>query len=264
VIQKCPTFVLKENRLEFNIMEKDGSSFVRSVSVRKLLLGRNTSRNVEGTKQSLDALRAEGYLVHGNPNVCAKSRYLLTNEDVIEVQGPQTSGEAEYVAIFTGGEIFVSVGSDHNDRTLYRLWTQALGKVGDTAKSKQMCPAVVASSAWRYADVKDHWDILNLKSFVTVGGAKIPFQDFRLTDLVDLEYHLRTNPSLREDGTVLFGGSSEMLPNVPSNIYKGQALLQGLIFPRDFAFELVDPVLQRKISHSYVIASLEEAGSLSL
>ena len=60
----------------------------------------------------MDALRAEGYLIHGNPNVCAKSRYLLTNEDVIEVQGPQTSGEVEYAAIFDGGEIFISVGSD--------------------------------------------------------------------------------------------------------------------------------------------------------
>jgi hypothetical protein len=256
--------LLRENRLEFNVEEKDGPTSVRSISVKKILLGRNASRNVEGTKESLDVLRAEGYKIHGNPNVCAKSRYLLTNEDVIEVQGPQTSGEAEYVALSTGGEIFISVGSDHNDRTLYYLWTEALGKVADTAKSKQMCPAVVARMAWRYADVKDHWDQLNLKSFVTVGGTKIPFQDFRLTDLVDLEYHLRTNRALRDDGTVLFGGSSEMLPNVPSNVYKGQASLQGLIFPGDFSFELVDPVLQRKISHSYSIVSLEEAGSLSL
>ena len=256
--------MLKEKQLEFNIAEKDGSTYARSFNVKKLLLGRNTSRNVEGTRQSLDALRAEGYLIHGNPNVCAKSRYLLTNEDAIEVQGPQTSGEVEYVAIFAGGEIFLSVGSDHNDRTLYYLWTQALGKVADTAKSKQMCPAVLGRTAWRYADVMDHWDQLSLKSFVTVRGAKVPYQDFRLADLVDLEYHLRTNPSLREDGTVLFGGSSEMLANVPSDVYKGQASIQGLIFPGDFAFELVDPVLQRKISHSYTITSLEEAGSLSL
>lgn len=256
--------MLKENRIEFDILETDGSSSYRSVGVKKLLLGRNAGRNIEGAKAGLDALRAEGYSVHGNPNVCAKSRHLLTNEDAIEVQGPQTSGEVEYVAIFSEGDIFVSAGSDHNDRSLYYLWTQALGKVADTAKSKQMCPAVVARSAWRYEDLKDHWDKMNLKSFVTVAGSKIPYQDFSLADLVDLEYHLRTYPSLTEDGTVLFGGSSGMLQHVPSSVYQGQSSIQGLIFPGDFSFELDDPVLKRKISHSYSIISLETVGSMSL
>lgn len=209
-------------------------------------------------------MRAEGYSMHGNPSVCRKSRYLLTNEEEIEVQGPQTSGEVEYVAIFDRGEIFVTVGSDHNDRTLFNMWTDALGKVYDTAKSKQMCPAVVAGDAWGYEDVKDHWDELNLKSFVTISGSKIPFQDFKLNELVDLEYHLRVNPSLRSDGTVLFGGSSGYLSSVPSNVFSGQSSLRGIEFPPDFSFELIDPVQKRKISHSYSITALEEVGSLSL
>ncbi len=40
------------------------------------------------------------------------------------------------------GEIFISAGSDHNDRTMEELWTSKLGKVFDTAKSKQMVPGV--------------------------------------------------------------------------------------------------------------------------
>jgi hypothetical protein len=253
-----------ENVLQFSVMGKDGSVSTKSVIVKKLYLGRNTSRDIQGTKASLDALRAEGYSVHGNPNVCRKSRFLLTNEKTIEIQGPQTSGEAEYVAIFHQGEIYISVGSDHNDRSLQYLWTAALGKVFDTAKTKQMCPAVVATTAWRYEDVKGHWDKLNLKSFVTVNGSKIPFQDFNLTDLVDLEYHIRNNLSSKEDGTILFGGSSDMVATVPSTVYKGQSSLLGVYFPPDFSFELVDPVLNRKISHSYSISSIEEVGSLSL
>jgi len=246
------------------VANKDGSVSNRRVSVKRLFLGRNTSRDIKGTLASLDALRAEGYSIHGNPNICKKSRYLLTNENEIEVQGPQTSGEAEYVAIFDGGEVYVSVGSDHNDRTLQYLCTEALGQVYDTAKSKQMCPAVVGTEAWRYEDVKDHWDQLNLKSFVTVNGSKIPFQDFKLSDLVDLEYHLRTTPPLRSDGTVLFGGSSGTVRAVPANVFQGQSSLQGVYFPPDFGMELVDPVLGRKISHHYTIYSLEESGSLSL
>jgi len=255
---------LMENVLEFDLLERDGSTSRKSVNVKRLFLGRNTSRDIAGTKKNLDSLRGDGYSVHGNPNTCRKSRYLLTNEEVIEVQGPQTSGEVEYVAIFEGGEVFVSVGSDHNDRTLQYISNESLGKVFDSAKTKQMCPAVVARTAWRYSDVKDHWDDLNLKSFITVYGSKLPYQDFKLSNLVDLEYHLRNNSSLRDDGTVLFGGSSEMLSNVPSTIYTGQSMIKGVTFPTDFNMELGDPVIGRKISHSYSISVLEEIGSLSL
>ena len=35
-----------------------------------------------------------------------------------------------------------------HDRTMEELWTSKLGKVFDTAKSKQMVPGVVARDAW--------------------------------------------------------------------------------------------------------------------
>jgi len=255
---------LMENIMEFNAYARDGSVSRRAVSVKRLCLGRNSSRDIEATRKSLDERRAEGYAVHSNPNICMKSRYLLTNEDIIEVQGPQTSGEVEIVAIVDKGEVLISVGSDHNDRTLGTMWTEALGKIYDTAKSKQMVPAVVARDAWKYEDVKDHWDRLNLRSYVTVSGGGMPYQNFALSDLVDLEYHFRTNPWLKEDGVVLFGGTSKTLPTVPPNVYQFQPSIKGLIFPRDFHFEVYDPRLDRKISHSYRIQCLEELGSLSL
>ncbi|MEM2876162.1 MAG: DUF2848 family protein [Candidatus Bathyarchaeia archaeon] len=253
-----------KNIIKFDVHARDGSVSSKFVSVKKLCLGRYCSREIEATRKRLDEKRAEGYTVHGNPNICMKSRYLLTNEDVIEVQGPQTSGEVEFVAIMDKGEVLVSVGSDHNDRTLEIMWTEALGKVYDTAKSKQMAPAVVAKDAWLYRDVKDHWDKLNLRSYVTFSGEKIPYQDFTLSELVDLEYHFRANPWLMEDGVVLFGGTSGTLPTVPPNVFQFQPSLKGLIFPSDFHFEIRDPVLGRVISHSYKVRCLEELGSSSL
>ena len=180
-----------ENQLQFEVKSIDGTIESRSVNVRKLCLGRHCGRDMETTRKALDAKRAEGFRVHGNPNVCRKGRYLLTNENVIEVQGPQTSGEVEVVAIMDRGEVLISVGSDHVDRTIEIMWTDALGKVYDSAKSKQMAPAVVARDAWRYEDVKDHWDQLNLKTYIAldyqedcvpgffsrnIGGSRIPFQ----------------------------------------------------------------------------------------
>jgi hypothetical protein len=244
---------LMENNIEFDLHAVNGLVSPRSVSVRRLCLGRNCGRDVKAVRESLDKKRALGYSVHGNPNVCRKSRYLLTNEDVIEVQGPQTSGEVELVAVVDTGEVLITVGSDHNDRSVETMWTEALGKVFDTAKSKQMVPAVVAKDAWRYLDVRDNWDRLNLRSSVTVSDDRVPLQDFSLSDLVDLEHHFAANPWLREDGTVLFMGSSSMLPTVHLESY-----------PQDFYFEVVDPVLHRTISHYYRVQSLEESGSRSL
>jgi hypothetical protein len=182
----------------------------------------------------------------------------------MEVQGPQTSGEVEFVAIRHGSDIYVSVGSDHNDRSLGDLWTAMLGRIHDTAKSKQMVPAVVAKDAWLYDEVKEHWDEIVLKSFVTASNQRVPYQEFELRNLLGLEYYLSNAPWFEQDGSVLLGGSTGRLSTVPETVYQGQTTLEDVIFPPDFHFEMLDPVLNRTISHSYSVISLEEPGSLSL
>ena len=256
--------LLMKTVLEFNVWEEHGLYAARAVDVKKLCMARNCSRNTEETQIRLGKKRAEGYAVHGASSICRKSRYLITNEDIIEVQGPQTSGEVEIVAVMDRGEALVSVGSDHNDRSLETMWTEATGKVYDSAKMKQMVPAVVAKDAWKYEHVKDHWDKLTLRSYVTVLGKRIPYQDFTLGNLVKLDSHFTSHPWLREDGVILFGGTSDTLPTVPLNIYRFQSSIKGLIFPKDFHFEVHDPVLKRTISHSYMILTIEEPESLSL
>jgi hypothetical protein len=256
--------VLFENTADFNVISRDGSSSKRSVKVEGLWHGRHCSRDVDVTRTYLDGRRAEGYSVHGNPNLCKKSRYLLTNETTIEVQGPQTSGEVEYVTFVDDEDVFVSVGSDHNDRSLESLWTDALGKIYDTAKSKQMVPAVVAREAWKYEDIIDHWDRLVLRSHVTVAGHKVLYQDFSVSKVMDPQYHFRSSLELAKDGNFLFGGSWGAAPGVPSDIYQFQKSIRGLNFPRDFHFEIHDPILGRTISHGYDVLSLEPDGSMSL
>ena len=241
-----------QNIMKFNLRAKEGTVLHKTVNIKQLCLARNCNRDIVSERRNLDKKRAEGYLVHGNPSICRKSRYLLTNEDSIEVQGPDTSGEVEIVAIIDNGEVLISVGSDHNDRSLINLWTKSLGKIFDTAKSKQMCPAVIAKDAWNYEDVVNHWDTLKLKSYVTVSGKRVPFQNFALSDLVRLEHHFQSNSWLRGDGVVLFGGTSDVLPTFPHNLR-----------PSDFHFEVYDPILDRTISHSYEIRCLEKTDSLA-
>ena len=45
---------------------------------------------------------------------------------------------------------------------------------------------------------------------------------------------------------------------------KGQKDLEGVEFPKDFHVEICDPILNRSISHSYDVISLEPSDSLSL
>jgi hypothetical protein len=255
---------LMKNVVGFAVRGKDGTVSSRTVEVKTLCLARNCGRDVAAAKRPLDSFRAQGYAVHENANICKKSKYLLTNDEAIEVQGPQTSGEVEVVAIFDGADVFVSVGSDHGDRTIETMWTDALGKVYDTAKIKQMCPCVVAKDAWLYGDVKDHWDRLRLKSYITLSGRRTAYQDSDVSALLDLEFHLKNNPWLRKSGTVLFCGTVDTLKELPPEVYQFQQHCQGLVFPTDFYFELHDPVLNRSISHVYRVSSVEPQGSLSL
>jgi len=256
--------MLMKNTLTMDIVCAEGESYSIEVEVRKVGCSRHAGRNVESTNELLDGIRAKGYQVHPAAGICFRSRYLITNEATIEVQGLQTSGEVEFVAVMHEGDVFISVGSDHNDRSLGELWTSMLGKVYDTAKSKQMVPAAIAREAWPYDDVRGHWDDLVLRSFVTASGQRVPYQEYRLAELLDLEYYLGRYSWLGKEGSVLLGGSGSILPSVPRNVYQGQSSLEDMIFPHDFHFEMTDPVLKRTIAHSYTVLALEDPGSLSL
>jgi len=249
------------NALEFNVQNRDGSHVARTVNVKKLCLGIGTSRNVEAIRESLRKLSDEGYRIMEPAYICKKSRYLVTNEDVIEVQGPHTYGEVEYVVISDKGETLISVGCDHNDMPLCAMQTEGLGKVYDSPKEKQMVPAVIARDAWKYEEVRDHWDKLNVKNTVVANGMIIPYQDYMLEKLFGPEYHFSNHPWLKDDGVILFGGSSETLPSVPANVCNSMSVassIRNLVFPSEFRFEIVDPIMNRRIFHSYQVLSLEE------
>jgi len=219
-----------ENLMEFQVAAKNGTRNKRSISVKALYLA--VSRTP--------------------PKVIRKSRYLLTNEDIIEVEEQRTLGEVEYVSIMDEGQLFITAGSDHLDVTLTGMTFENAGRTYDPAKAKQLCPAVVAKELWSYEEIKNHWDELRLKSWVTISGEKVQFQDYPMSQLVSLESHFRANPNLRKNGTVLFSGSSDALPSAPPNLYNVGAGKDG-IFPADFHFEMQDPVLGRTISHGYSI-----------
>ncbi|MES2245528.1 MAG: DUF2848 domain-containing protein [Pseudomonadota bacterium] len=164
------------------------------------------------------------------------SASLLTQDSAIEVVGPASSGEVEFVIVNIGGVLYVGVGSDHTDR--------AVETYGVTV-SKQVCPKPISKSLWRLDAVREHWDRLILRSYVTRDGKRSLYQEgavTRMLDPGDLLARLGGDHAALPQNTLMFCGT---LPVIG-------ALEGGELFE----IELEDPVLGRTIRHQYAVHSL--------
>jgi hypothetical protein len=122
-----------------------------------------------------------------------------------------------------------------------------------TGRSReQVCKNILSSRVWRYRDVKDHWDELELRSWVRApgneNGAEILYQEGSLgtilaaDTLIDL-VRARIKDE-RRDGLVIFSGT---VPLVAGKI----------IYSSEFRCELRDPRSGRSLSCSYRAVPVE-------
>jgi len=159
------------------------------------------------------------------------SANLLTYEKAIQVSGPDTSGEVEFVLLSTSEGLKVALGSDHTDRK-----AETIG----VSLSKQLCAKPVSSENWRYDEVKPHWEKLMLRAWA--------------------------DGELYQEGPVTAMRSPEDLmgryPLKPGYaMFCGTLAAKGGIRPAGrFAMELEDPVLKRKLRHEYRVQVLPVEG----
>jgi hypothetical protein len=215
-------------RLEFG-----GQAF----DINDLVIAGWTSRDVAALNDHIEELKAIGVQPPSTvPLYYRVGASLLTQADTVQVLGDDTSGEAEPVLVGTPDRLWVTVGADHTDRKL-----ESYG----VAHSKQVCPKVIGRSAWRFEDIEAHWDQIILRSFVEEGGRKIPYQEGPLDKIRaprDLIAGWRNGERRLPSGVAMFCGT---LPTIG-----------GIRSSSRFEMELDDPVLGRKISHSYVVQPL--------
>jgi len=159
------------------------------------------------------------------------SANLFTTEGEIQVSGPDTSGEVEFVLI-QEAELRVAVGSDHTDRK-----AETIG----VSLSKQLCAKPVSSESWRYDEVKPHWEKLVLRSWA--------------------------DGELYQEGPVTAMRSPEDLLQRYGGLKSGWAMFCGTLAAKGgirpaerFAMELDDPVLKRKLKHEYRVKVLPVEG----
>jgi hypothetical protein len=207
--------------------------------VQRIVCGGYSSRDRSEVERHIKELERLGIARPREvPIVFSVASYLATLGGAIEVQGPFTSGEVEFVLLFGPGGPWVTVGSDHTDRFFERHSVPA---------SKQLCPKILGGTVWPVAEVEEHWDELVLRAWVRSGRKRRLYQEATLAAMLPpggLMPGLRRHAGRELAGVVFFSGT------VPT--------LDGeLVYGDGYELELSDPRLDRKIRTQYTVHVLE-------
>jgi hypothetical protein len=166
------------------------------------------------------------------------SPYLLTTDHEITVVSDRSSGEVEYVLLWRDPDIWVTVGSDHTDRDI---------ETRSIPASKQMYAKCLASQCWPYEELKDHWEQLALRCWVTREGKRALYQQASLASILspaELLHGLPKEGIGHQEGVMLFSGTV--------------ATQSGIVYGDSYDLELEDPVLKRSLQHSYQVSILPQ------
>lgn len=225
-------------KLEFRIEARDGAH-AATADISQVVVAGWAGRDHAAIEHHIEELAAIGV-----PRPSAVPLYYriadnqLTQAERVQAVGPHSSGEVEAFVFDLDGELMVSIASDHTDRKL---------ESHSVALSKQICIKPVARSAWRFADVADHWDELIIRSTIEEHGQRVPYQEGPLATL-------RTPLDL-------IAGYTAGAPTLPAGtgMTCGTVAVQGGIRPSQvFEMELHDPKLGRSLHHRYVVEILPE------
>ncbi|NUU00753.1 DUF2848 domain-containing protein [Herbaspirillum robiniae] len=162
----------------------------------------------------------------------------LSQDQDVQVLGAESSGEVETFVFNAGGELYVSIASDHTDRKL---------EAHSVAFSKQACIKPVGAAAWKLSDVAQYWDELVIRSWIEENGAAVLYQEGPLSSL-------RTP----DDLIARFTDGQAILPEGCGMTCGTVGAIGGIRPAASFTMELFDPRRNRSLRHSYVTESLPE------
>ena len=207
-----------------------------AVAIEHLIIAGWAGRDAAAIEHHIEELAALGIPRPSTTPVYYRvAAATLTQAERVVVLGPDSSGEVEPFIVSLADGLWVGLGSDHTDRK-----AEAVG----IALSKQLCGKPVGTQVWRYEEVEPHWDQLILRSFATIDGARVLYQESAVSSL-------RTPRDLirKLSGTDTMPAGSAMFCGTPGAI--------GGIRPGTrFEMELEDPVLGRTLRHAYYIEVL--------
>ena len=130
--------------------------------------------------------------------------------------------------------LWIGLGSDHTDRK---------AETHGIALSKQLCAKVVGRMLWRLDEIADRWDRLMLRSFATIEGKRVLYQEGPLAGmLAPADLLARWQDGVLEPGALMFCGTL--------------GAMGGIRPASRFEMELEDPVRGRSMRHGYDVRAL--------
>jgi len=211
------------------------------VNPKKLLVAGYTGKDQEAVRKHIEELKEIGVPAPPQtPMIYDLSTNLITTNQPISVIREQSSGEAEPVLVKADGKWYLGLGSDHTDRELETVSIQ---------KSKQVCSKPISSNFWSLDEVENHFDDIEMRSWMIVDGVKKEYQTGKLGEFLSPRELLKI---IEERGfdtktdMVVFCGT---LPIISGEFIYGEA----------FEAELYDSINNQKITLSYNVHILADA-----
>jgi Protein of unknown function (DUF2848) len=205
--------------------------------IEQLVIAGWTGRNKEAVEHHIHELEKIGVARPKTiPCFYRVAEYLISTNTEFQFTGADSSGEVEYVIFSLPHGLFIGVGSDHTDRKV-----EAYG----VTVSKQMCPKPVAKEVWSFETIKNHWDQLITRSWVTRNGVRELYQEGALSRMLTPQDLITqyTGTTQLPVGTVMFCGTHSVLGEIGGG--------------EQFEIELFDPVTNLSIKHAYHSQILE-------
>lgn len=208
-----------------------------AVEPRLVICAAFTGRQRETVMQHLREVAHLGVKLPDRvPSFFAVTPDLLTQSPEIIVQGDRTSGEIEMALWKSGGELFVSLCSDHTDRDLESY---------SIPKSKQVCPKVISTWALPLNQCQEIWDDIVIRASVCEDGEWQVYQQGAMALLLGPAALLQELGRDLNDGEFLFGGT------IPTT--------RGFIsWSPDYRLEAILPD-GRVLSHNYRVVHIPES-----
>ncbi len=220
--------------LTFTRTFRDGRTDQVSMTPQALIVAGWTGRDQAALNHHIEELAAIGVPRPSSvPVFYRNSATNVVQTDRLEVLGTDTSGEVEPVIVALNDGLWIGLGSDHTDRK-----AETMG----IALSKQLCGKVMGGALWKFEDVAPHWDRIVIRSYATIDGIRVLYQEGPLAlmrDPVDL---------MTRYGLAFVAGTIVMCGTIGA---KG-----GIRPAARFEMELEDPLLNRRMAHAYDIITL--------
>ena len=222
-------------------LETNGREEEIHFEMRRMVNAGYTGREQEKVRKHIEELKKEGVPApESTPTAYEMITQLVYFDHEIEVIGERTSGEAEYVLLCSGEEVYVGVGSDHTDRELESV---------SIIKSKQVCPNIMSKRIWRLKETRGDWDEIILRGWVkNEEGERVLYQEALLSAMMTPEDLMGFVKNRLDDknlnGMVIFSGTIPILTG-------------KFVYSSYFEAELFHPRSERKLNFSYQVQVLD-------